>query len=75
MLAAFDKGQTPTIACINQSTVGLGVDFDKLVAALQKFVDQYLTPIWGTPAKLVTAKKFVKEAWAMVFLMLVEAMN
>lgn len=68
ILAAFDRGQTPTIACINQSSADLGVDFDKLISALQKYIDQYFAPIWGTPAKLVSAKKFVKNAWAMVFL-------
>jgi len=33
--AAFDQGQIPTIACINKATVSLGVDFDKLIAALE----------------------------------------
>ena len=68
ILAAFDHGQIPTIACINQATVPLGVDFTKLVGALQKFADNYFTPVWGTPAKLVKATKFVPGAWAIVFL-------
>lgn len=46
----------------------MGVDFDHLVAAMQKFVDDYLAPIWGTPVKLVKSDGFVKGAWAMVFL-------
>ena len=53
---------------MNQSTTGLGVDFDKLIVVMQTFVDQYFAPVWGTPAKLVKAKDFVKDAWAMVFL-------
>jgi len=68
ILAAFDQGQIPTIACINQATVPLGVDFDKLIVALQKFADTCFIPVWGTPCKLVKATKFVKGAWAIVFL-------
>lgn len=66
--AAFDQGQIPTITCINSATVSLGVDFGALVSALQKFVDQYFAPIWGTHAKLVQAPDFVAGAWAIVFL-------
>jgi hypothetical protein len=67
-LAAFDKGEVPTIACFNQATVDLGVDFDKLIAALQAYVDRHVAPVWGTPAKLIKTKDFVKNAWAIVFL-------
>ncbi|MBV9462840.1 MAG: hypothetical protein JO317_01305, partial [Verrucomicrobiae bacterium] len=35
---------------------------------MQKFVEDHFAPVWGTPAKLVLAKKFVKGAWALVFL-------
>lgn len=66
--AAFDQGQIPTIACINKATVSLGVDFNKLVPALQKFVDQSFAPIWGTHATLVKATTFQPGAWAIVFL-------
>lgn len=66
--AAFDHGQIPTIACFNSATVELGVDFDKLVAALQTFVDDHFVPVWGTPAKLVKAAGFRKDAWALAFL-------
>src|SRR6185295_14264976 len=57
-------------ACfIDKTTVTpLGVDFDKLVAAMQAYVDQHVAPVWGTPAKLVKSKGFVKDAWAVVFL-------
>ena len=50
--AAFGQGQFPTIAVINKATVPLGVDFDKLVSVLQKFLDGYFVPVWGYPAKL-----------------------
>jgi hypothetical protein len=66
--AAFDQGQIPKIACINSATVSLGVDFDKLIAALQKFVDNAFGPVWGTHATLVKAKDFLPGAWGLVFL-------
>ena len=65
---AFDQGQIPTVACFSKATVALGVDLDRLLGALQKFVDRHLAPVWGTPAKLVRASGFVRRAWAMVFL-------
>jgi hypothetical protein len=68
VMAAFDQGQMPTIACINNATVALGVDFNALVAALQKYVDSHFAPVWGTPAKVVRSDDFVAGAWAMAFL-------
>ena len=65
---AFNQGQVPTIACFNKATVALGVDFDALIAAMQAYVNQYVAPVWGTPAKLVKTTNFVKDAWAIVFL-------
>jgi len=65
---AFNQGATPKIACFNKATVPLGVDFDALVAAMQIYVDQYVAPVWGTPAKLVKSTGFIKGAWAIVFL-------
>jgi hypothetical protein len=65
---AFDKGQVPTIACFNQATTPLGVDFDHLIAAMQEYIDAHVAPVWATPAKLVKSKDFVPGAWAMVFL-------
>jgi hypothetical protein len=68
VMAAFNQGAVPTIACINNATVDLGVDFDKLTSALQKYLDECFVPIWGTPAKLVKATKPLSGAWTMVFL-------
>src|SRR6266705_1854818 len=65
---AFNQGGVPTIACFNKAATPLGVDFDALIAAMQAFVDQYVMPVWGTPAKLVKSKGYVKGAWAVVFL-------
>jgi len=66
--AAFNQGGTPTIAVFNKAKTPLGVDIDKLIAALQLYVDKYVVPVWGTPAKLVKTTDFVKGAWAIVFL-------
>ncbi len=68
--AAFDHGQVPTIACFNKATasLGVGVDFERLIGALQTFVDDYFVPVWGTPAKLVKTRTFRKGAWAIAFL-------
>jgi hypothetical protein len=68
VMAAFNQGAVPTIACINKATVELGVDFDKLIPALQTFLDECFVPVWGTPAKLVKAAKPVSGAWTIVFL-------
>lgn len=65
---AFNQGGIPTIACFNKAKTKLGVNFDKLVAAMQVFIDEHVAPVWGTPAKLVKLTGFVKGAWAMVFL-------
>ncbi|HKW15430.1 MAG TPA: hypothetical protein VJS69_13160 [Candidatus Krumholzibacteria bacterium] len=66
--AAFDQGDVPTIACFNKATIDPGVNFDALIAALQRYVDTHVAPVWGTPARLVKTKGFVKNAWAMVLL-------
>jgi len=65
---SFSKRDVPTIACFNRATVPLGVDFDDLIAALQVFVDRHVAPVWGTPAKLVKTRGFVRGCWAIVFL-------
>ena len=57
IMAAFNQRAVPTIACINLATVPLGVDFDALIPALQKFLDDCFVPVWGSPAKLVKANK------------------
>ncbi|MGH6834542.1 MAG: hypothetical protein ACREC9_03120 [Methylocella sp.] len=68
VMAAFNKGAVPTIACFNKATVGLGVDFDQLIATLQTFLDESFVPVWGTPAKLVKATRPLPGAWTLVFL-------
>lgn len=74
-MAAFDRGQVPRVACINKATVDLGVDFDRLIAALQTFLDAHFVPVWGTPATLVKATRPLAGAWSMVFLDNADAAN
>jgi hypothetical protein len=58
----------PTIACINESTIDLGIPLKQLVEVLQKFVDEHVAPIWGTPAKVIEAKAPVPaDAWLIHF--------
>jgi hypothetical protein len=75
IMAAFDHGQVPKVACINKATVDLGVDFDRLIPALQKFLDEHFVPVWGTPATLVKATKPLAGAWSIVFLDDADAAN
>jgi len=68
IFGAFNQGDMPTIAVFNKATTPLGVDLDKLIAAMQTYIDKYIVPVWATPAKLVKSKGFIKGAWGMVFL-------
>lgn len=58
----------PTIVCVNEATIDLGVDFDRLIAALQKYLDKHFVPAWGTPAQLVKGKKPRGGTWTLMFL-------
>jgi hypothetical protein len=58
----------PTIACIDHSRALRKDVFERLVPALQRYVDAFVLPVWGTPARLVKADDFLDGAWALVFL-------
>jgi tetratricopeptide (TPR) repeat protein len=65
------KREPVTIACFNKATTPIsqwGVDLDALIAAMQVYVDDHVAPVWGTPAKLIKSRDFVKNAWALIFL-------
>jgi hypothetical protein len=64
----FNRNVVPTIACVNKAKISLGVDFDELISALQKFLDECFVPVWGTPAKLIKARKTRSGLWNMIFL-------
>jgi hypothetical protein len=66
--ADFNRSVVPTIACVNRSKIGLGVSFDELIPALQKFLDECFVPVWGAPAKLIKARKPRVGLWTMIFL-------
>jgi hypothetical protein len=62
------RSSIPTILCVNHTNERkLGVDFDRLVAALQTFVDEHFAPVWGTRAKLRTAKCPRAGTWTLLF--------
>ncbi len=58
----------PTIACYSRTTEPLDFDLDRLIAALQVYVDVHVAPVWGTPATLVATAGPVKGAWGLVFM-------
>src|SRR5262245_32146831 len=68
VFGAFNQGLTPTISCFNKATTPLGVNLDALITAMQTYVDKFVTPVWGTPAKLKKTTGFVPNTWALVFL-------
>jgi hypothetical protein len=73
--AAFDQGKFPTIAFVNLANTPLGVDLGKLVAALQRQMEQHFVPIWGYPAKLYITDKPKSDEWQMAFLDDADAAN
>jgi hypothetical protein len=58
----------PTIVCVNEATISLGVSFDRLVRVLRSFVNEHLAAAWGTRAKLVAGRKIPAGSWGLVFL-------
>ena len=65
---AFNQGGTPRIAVFNKALTPLGVDLDKLIAAMQVYIDRFIVPVWNTPATLVKSSDFMPGHWAIVFL-------
>ncbi len=60
--ALFGTGQTPTISIVNKATVSLGVDVNKLAAALQQFAN-IVAGVWGTPATVRVAQVPAPSDW------------
>src|SRR5262249_21785960 len=65
---AFNQGAVHTIACFNKATMDLGVNLDELIVAMQVYVNNFVVPVWSTPANLIKSTDFVPGNWAMVFL-------
>jgi hypothetical protein len=66
--AAFNQGKFPTVAFVNLAKAALGVDLNKLVAALNKQMQRDFVPIWGYPARLYVTQKPKPDEWQVVFL-------
>jgi hypothetical protein len=69
-MSAFDQGKFPTIGVVNLATIDLGVDCDRLISVLQKFLDQHFVPIWGYPGKLVKYNAVLEipsDQWQFLF--------
>jgi hypothetical protein len=66
--AAFNQGDIPRIACFNRARTPLGIELDRLVEVLGRYVRDIVAPVWGTPAELFPSQGFVAGCWAIVFL-------
>lgn len=58
----------PSISIYNRSTTALGFDLAAFTAAMQKYVDDALSPVWGCPAVLSATSGPVPGTWGVVFL-------
>jgi hypothetical protein len=72
---AFNQGKYPTIAFVNLAKAPLGVNLNKLVAALDTQMQRDFVPIWGYPAKLYVTQKPKPDEWQVVFLDDADAAN
>lgn len=63
----YGTGNIPVIACVNQATKPLGVDFAALVAAMQQWCNDAFAPVWGTPCQLVVNDDVPDGCWGMVW--------
>jgi hypothetical protein len=66
--AQAGQGGSVRVACVNKATVPLGVDFDKLTAALQACYDRFFLPVWGYPVTLYNTSKPAKGDWQFYYL-------
>jgi hypothetical protein len=57
----------PEISCIVSAQTPLGFTLRNFVAAAQRFIDEYLGPVWGVGARLRIRKKTRPGCWALVF--------
>lgn len=57
----------PEISCIVAAKTPLGFDLPAFIAAAQRFVDEYLGPVWGVAARLRLRRKTRPGCWALVF--------
>jgi hypothetical protein len=65
--AQAGQGGAVSIACINIAKTPLGVDFDKLTAALQKCYDTTFVPVWGYPVTLYNTEVAKPSDWQLIY--------
>jgi hypothetical protein len=63
----LDPAVVPEISCIVSAKTPLGFDLPTFVAAAQRFIDEYLGPVWGVAAHLKIRRKTQPGCWALVF--------
>ncbi len=57
----------PEISCIVAAETPLGFDVRTFIRAAQRFVDEYLGPVWGVGAHLRVRRKTRPGCWALLF--------
>jgi hypothetical protein len=67
MSSGYNPSEIPTVAFVNKATVDLGVDFERMVNALQYFLSRHFYPIWGRTAQLILAENLLPSTWGIVF--------
>lgn len=71
----FDKGQVPTLSCVNKTDDFKEGEFERLISALQKYLDLYFTPVWGASCRLEIYDKVQPGHWGFVFVENVDVAN
>jgi hypothetical protein len=67
-MVVIHRSVAPTITCIDATKkIDMKVDFDKMITALQTYVDGCLATVWRTPAKLAKASKPQADTWTLIF--------
>lgn len=67
-MSAYDQGEPVVISMYNQAKTPFNADLPSLAIALQTYIDAFVSPIWGTPAKINATSGPVAGTWSMVFL-------
>jgi hypothetical protein len=57
----------PEISCIVSAKTPLPFDLPQFVTSAQRFIDEYLGPVWGVAARLKVRTKTRPGCWALVF--------
>jgi hypothetical protein len=63
----FSPSLIPEISLIYDAVTPLGFDLDEFATVAQRWVDDILAPVWGTPARICARQKTRANAWALVF--------